>query len=568
MKINRELLKEKINIVDYIGKYVNLRKAGKNYVGLCPFHAEKTPSFTVSESKQIFYCFGCHAGGDVIEFLTRYLKTDYMDVLQMLEKDTGLKLFVRDREYEKKLEELAKIYELNKRALNFFINNLYKTQGGIRALEYLKKRKLSLDTMKNFNIGFGGTDWDRLYKELVRENYDKGLIEKCGLVVSTSGGVRDFFRNRIVFPILNVKGDVIAFGGRALDNSLPKYVNSQESKAFLKRNSLFGINIARKYIDDTKVVYLVEGYMDCIMMHQAGYPNTVATLGTAITEEHVKFLKPLADEFYLIYDGDEAGKKAAVRGLEIFLNLSINPYVVLLPDGEDPDSLIAQGKIDRLKEAISSAKKGIDFLINLYKIKYSLSTIDGQRAFIQQLNKHIENITNPLERELLIRAISKETGFTKDEIISFFSFKEKNGIILNKEVKNTPEDIITAILLKNPEFIIHVEDDILNSLSPKHLSVINKHVTGSKSEELSKEEENLYLRLSVSDNIIGEDMHKAFFDNILFLKQRFLRKCKEDITKKIEEAERLKDYDLARELLRQKNEIIIKEKEITKLRSS
>ncbi len=567
MKIDKELFKEKFNIVDYVSRYVNLKKTGKNYVGLCPFHTEKTPSFTVSESKQIFYCFGCHVGGDLIEFLSRYLKIDYTDVLEMLEKESGLQLFVKDKEYQKRIHEITKIYELNKRALSFFVNNLYKTQAGLRGLEYLKKRNLTLDTIKKFELGFGGTDWDRLYKELLKENFDKKYMEKSGLIAATSGGVRDFFRNRIIFPIINTKGDVIGFGGRALDNSLPKYVNSHESIAFLKRNSLYGINTAKKHIEETKSVNIVEGYMDCIMMHQAGFNNTIATLGTAISEEHIKFLKPLVENFYLIYDGDDAGVNAATRGVEIFLNLSIDPFVVLLPKGEDPDSLIATGRVDILKDCILKAKKGIDFLINMYKIKHSLSTIDGQRAFIQQIKKHIENITNPLEREFLIRAVSKETGFSKEEIISFFNFKEKNDII-RKEVKNTPEDIITAILLRNPEFIIHIDDYVLNFFSQKHISVINKHITGKKEDELSKDEELLYLRLSVSDNIIIGDMHRVFFDNLLLLKQRLYKKMKEDITKEIKEAERTKNYELARKLLYEKNEVIKKEKEIIKLRSS
>lgn len=566
MKINRELIKEKINIVEYISRYISIQKRGKNYVGLCPFHAEKTPSFTVSESKQIFYCFGCHVGGDLLEFLTKYLKLDYREVLQMLEKETGLRLFERDKDYDRKIKEIKKIYEINKKALLFFVNNLYKTAEGSKALGYLKKRNLNIETIKRFYIGYGGADWDRLYKTLLNEGFSKGDIEKTGLISVTSGGVRDFFRNRIIFPILNARGDIIGFGGRAVDNSLPKYVNSQETVVFIKRSNLYGINIAKEYIEKSKQVYIVEGYMDCVMMHQAGFNNTIATLGTAMTEEHIKYLKPMVDEFYLIYDGDEAGRKAALRGVEIFLNLGVSPFITLLPEGEDPDSLIANEKVDVLKDAISKSKKGIDFLINFYKIKYSLSSIEGQRSFILQINKHIENINNPLERELLIRAVSKETGFSKEEILSFFNSKEKYDII-NKEVKNTPEDDIIAILLKNPDLITQIDEEIIADLSPQYVAIIDKFITGKKVDELSKEEESLYFRLSMKGDLFEEEMNKIFFDSLTFLRQRYLKKLKENLTKKIEEAEKAKNYDLARELQGQKLIILKKEKDLIKTRS-
>ncbi|MCX7990510.1 MAG: DNA primase [Proteobacteria bacterium] len=567
MKINRELIKEKINIVEYISRYVSLNKRGKNYVGLCPFHQEKTPSFTVSENKQIFYCFGCHIGGDILEFLKRYLKLDYLQILEILEKETGLKLFDRDKEYDKKLKEARKITEINKRATVFFINNLYKTSDGAKALNYLKNRNLTIETIKRFYLGYGGADWDRLYRTLISENFDRKDIEKTGLISVSSGGVRDFFRNRVIFPIVNIKGEIIAFGGRSLDSSLPKYVNSQETIVFSKRNTLYGINIAKENLERSKRVYIVEGYMDCLMMHQAGFNNTVATLGTAITEEHIKFLKPLVEVFYLIYDGDVAGKKAALRGVELFLNLGINPHIVILPEGEDPDSLIAKGLESELKNAIDSAKNGIDFLINFYKMLYSLSSVTGQRAFILQIKKHIENITNPLERALLIRSVSEQTGFTKEEILDIFQIKEKSDII-NLEVNNTPEDTITAILIKNPEYITQIENEILANFSKEHISVIDKFVTSKKTDDLSDVESQLYYRLTILSDSFDENTNKIFFDNLIFLKKRHYERINEELTNKIKIAEKSGDFTRVKELLRKKDEIKNKQKELLKLRSN
>lgn len=567
MKINREIIKERLNIVEYISRYVSLKKRGKNYVGLCPFHQEKTPSFTVSESKQIFYCFGCHTGGDLLEFLKKYLKQDYIQILDSLEKETGLKLFERDKDYEKKEKEIKKLLEINRKAGLFFMNNLYKTQDGVKALNYLKMRNLSLEIIKKFGLGYGGSDWDKLYKTLISENFDTKDIEKTGLISVTAGGIKDFFRNRVIFPIFNYKGDIIAFGGRTINNSLPKYVNSPESLVFSKRNTLYAFNVAKEYIDREKRVYIVEGYMDCLMMNQAGFNNTVATLGTAITEEHIKLLKPFVEEFFLIYDGDTAGRKAALRAVELFLNNEINPYIVLLPEGEDPDSLISKGKFEELKSFIEKAKNGIDFLIDYYKMLYSLSSINGQRAFILHIKKHIENITNPLERALLIKAVSEQTGFTKEEIIQFFNLKQENAII-KKEVSYTPEDILTSILLKNPEFITQVDEELLSTFREHNLAIINKFVTCKKIDDLSDKENQAYYKLLMLADTFEENINKIFFDNLIFLRKKFYEKMCQEITDKIKSAEKNGDFSLVRELLKKKDDIKKKEKELLNLRSN
>lgn len=567
MKINRELIREKLNIVEYISRYISLNKRGKNYVGLCPFHQEKTPSFTVSESKQIFYCFGCNKGGDLIEFLKNYLKMDHIEILENLEKETGLTLFERDKDYNKKVKEIRKILEINKKAALYFLNNLYKTKEGAKALTYLKNRKLSLETIKKFYLGYGGVDWDRLYRNLINENFDRKEIDKTGLISSTSVGVKDFFRNRIIFPIINSKGEIIAFGGRSLDNSLPKYVNTQETIVFSKRSTLYGMNLAKEHIDKSKKVYIVEGYMDCLMMHQSGYNNTVATLGTAITEEHIKQLKPMVEDFYLIYDGDAAGKKAALRGIELFLNQSINPFIVILPEGEDPDSLISKGRKEELDRAIGDAKNGIDFLIDFYKIIHSLSSISGQRAFILQIKKHIENITNPLERSLLIRAVSEQIGFSKEEIIEVFKTREKNDII-NIGVNNTPEDTVTAILIKNPEYITQVEDEILAAFSQDHISIINKFVTGKKFDDLTPTANQLYYRLNMLSDSFEENLKKIFLDNLIFLKNKYYEKINEELTKRIIDAEKSGDFSLVKELMSEKDNIKKKQKTLLKFGSN
>lgn len=568
MKYNKTALKEHFNILDYISKYVNLKKTGRNYVGLCPFHQEKTPSFAVNEERQIFHCFGCGVGGDLILFLEKYLKLNFYDVLLMLEKDKGIKLIERDKEIEKKNQLRDKLLTINKKALTFFVNNLFKTTDGGEALKYLRNRKLSLGTIKKFYLGFGGREWDRLARELEKLGFSSNDIEKTGLVVSGQVGKRDFFKNRIIIPILNQKNEVIGFGGRVLDNSLPKYVNSAESPVFSKRKNIFGINIAKEHIIKTKTVFIVEGYLDCLMMHQAGYNNTVATLGTAITEEQIKLLKGITEKIYLLYDGDEAGNKASLRAVEIFLNLGISPYIVRLPEGEDPDSLIAKGEKSTLDAKIEGAENGIDFLINSYKIKYSLKTSEGIRSFLYALNMHVQNIKNPLEIELIAIEASKVSGVSASDILGFSLPSKENTNKQKQEVvcsSFSSDDYIVAFLLCNPQFNDYIDDNIKSLLSPEHKEIIDKVVIEDKEDELTEAAKGLYSMLVVSDWQI--DLNKdAFLDNINFLKKKKIKMKKDEIQKLIESEENLPNPDHQKifKLQGEKEKLVLMEKEFSK----
>jgi len=545
MRYSRTAIKEQFNIVEYISRYVNLKKTGRNYVGLCPFHHEKTPSFSVSEDKQIFHCFGCGVGGDLVHFLATYLKMNVYDVLTLLENESGVKLIERDKEFEKRQNLINTILKINKKALDIFINNLFKTIDGGEALKYLSKRGINLNTVKKFQLGFGGKGWDNLAKELFRNGFKDDELQKTGLVVFNQSGRRDFFRNRLVFPIINQKGDVIAFGGRSLDNSLPKYINSPESPVFSKRKNLYGINVAKENIVLDKTVFIVEGYIDCISMHEAGYENTVATLGTALTEEQIKYLKGLADNFYLIYDGDEAGIKAAVKAVESFLNLGISPNIVTLPSGEDPDSLLTNGQKQVLDEAIEKSKKGVDFLVQLYKNKYLLQTSEGLRSFIYSLGAHVRNIENPIEREIILREISQTTGIDADKISSVFTPQNSK----KNEQKNDDTDKhlsfadnIIAFLIHKPDYNDYIDNDVMSELSEEHKEVLLKVIRSDKQDELSENAKKLYSKLAVLDvyNMADEN---AFFDMIYFVKRKKIKDEKEKINQLIKKEESLSSPD-------------------------
>lgn len=563
MKIKKSLIREKFNIVDYIGRYVQLRRRGRNYVGLCPFHQEKTPSFTVNEDKQFFHCFGCSVGGDLIDFLSKYLKITPYEVVMQLEKESGLVLIDSDREYERKQKEIKKILEINKSALAFFVHNLFKTDEGSLCLEYISKRGIKIETVKRFYLGYGSSEWDKLYRYLEKKGFNKNDIEKSGLVVQHGGAYRDLFRNRLIFPIINRYKEVIGFGGRCLDNSLPKYINTPENLVFLKRRNLFGINNAIKKIEEQGVVYIVEGYMDCIMMHQSGIENTVATLGTAITEEHVKFLRGFVDKFYLIYDGDEAGRKAALRACEIFINNGITAYIALLPEGEDPDSLLKNNKKDILLNSVNNAKKTIDFLLDFYKIKYSLLSIDGLRSFLLDIEKHLQNITNPLEKELVYREVAKAVNLTPEELYIILRDNKNSKILQKIEHQNplSPEDYVTACVLNNLEYYKYVTE-ILDFLPTKHREIIEKYLANAV-DYLSGDAEILYRKLSMMD-FTSDNNDKAFFTNLDKIKLKQIKRIKEELNKKILEAEKNGNEQEIKKLIQEKNELVIKEKNILK----
>lgn len=563
MKINKTIIRERFNIIEYIGKYVSLKKSGRNYVGLCPFHKEKTPSFTVNEEKQIFHCFGCGVGGDLIEFLSKYLNVNTYEVVRLLEKESGLKLIIGDRDYEKKEKEIKKIIEINKRALSFFIHNLFKTDDGSKCLKYISDRGLKIETIKKFFLGYASVEWDKLFRYLEKIGYSKSDIEKTGLVVHSGALYRDFFRNKLIFPIINRHNEVIGFGGRVLDNSLPKYINTPENVVFLKRRNLFGINCALKNIQDENSVFIVEGYMDCLMMHQAGFTNTVATLGTALTDEHIKFLKGFVENFFLIFDGDEAGRKAALRACEIFMNIGITPRIVLLPEGEDPDSLIKNNKVEILVESIKNSQKGIDFLIEFYKMKYSLFTTDGIREFLSDIKKHIQNISNPLEIELVYREVAKTINMTPEELINILNQSKKidTPYDLNKNDLFSPEDYILAFVLKNSHYLNEIDEMVFNGLPDVYKEIISAMRDNDNFDHLSNMALQLYRKLYLID-FDEEGAYKAFLDNINKIKLKYIKKVKSEINKEIVDAEKSGDHEKIKFLTEKKWQLAIKEKEI------
>ncbi len=352
-----EEIKSRLDIVDVISEYVPLKKAGQNWKGICPFHTEKTPSFMVSQAKQIYHCFGCGSGGDIFTFLVKYENLSFNESLNILAKKAGVTLqkFQKDTGSVSEKENLLNIH---RDACIFFQESLKQN---VKAKNYLKERGISAEAQKIFSLGFAPHAWDRLFSYLKDKNYNVEIIKKSGLVTHGAKGYYDTFRDRIIFPIFNALGEVIAFGGRVMDDSLPKYLNSPESPIFSKSRVLYGLNLAKDPIKKTGFAMFVEGYLDVITAHMYEFSNTVAPLGTALTKEHGKLIKRFTDEAVLVFDGDAAGVKAAKNGIGILLESGLHVRALPLPEGEDPDSILRKEGRDVFVTAADKALSLVDF---------------------------------------------------------------------------------------------------------------------------------------------------------------------------------------------------------------
>ena len=405
------------NIVDIVSEVVLLKKAGKNYLGLCPFHSEKTPSFTVSPEKQIFFCFGCAAGGNVFSFLMKHEGLSFPESVKRLANRYGIELPLRKMSPQQKqrINEKESILAVNRLALDFFRRGLANDGLGKAARSYLHQRGMVAEVLDNFSLGYAPESWDFLTRFLSTKKISQPLAEKSGLIVPrrNKSGFYDRFRNRIMFPIFDVNSQVIGFGGRVLDDSEPKYLNSPETPVYNKRRSLYGIHRAKKTCRERGTVYIVEGYFDLLTLHQHGLENAVATLGTALTPEHVRFLKGYVTNVVLVYDSDEAGIKAALRSIETFMKEEMDARIMVLPTGHDPDSFLLKFGAHAFLKIASEARSVITFLIESAIKKHGLS-IEGKIRVVRDLLAPLSAVSDSVARSLYIKELSERIGI--DEI--------------------------------------------------------------------------------------------------------------------------------------------------------
>lgn len=416
-----EEIKNAADIVDVISDVVALKKTGKNFQGLCPFHAEKTPSFSVNPAKQIFYCFGCGAGGDVLSFLTKQKGITFPEAMKELSNRYGISLPEEKLtpEQKRQVNERDQLFRINNLANDFFKQNLSGPMGSVPQ-QYLRKRKLTPDTIQTFELGFSPNEWNDLSNFLARKRVPSKLIEKSGLVSprKKGGGYYDTFRNRIIFPILNTNRQIIGFGGRVMTDGMPKYLNSSETPIYNKRRTLYGINLAKESARETETVYVVEGYFDAIALYQNGIQNTVATCGTALTSAHVKLLKGLvgkSGKVVLVFDSDAAGVRAAERSIDVFAEEYMDVFILTLPEGHDPDSYIFESGSDAFLSLSKDANDAVSFLMEMAVRKHGLS-LDGRIRIVSDLAGTLASVEDPVAKSLYVRNLSERIGIAEGAV--------------------------------------------------------------------------------------------------------------------------------------------------------
>ncbi len=506
-------LRNRADIETTISSYVNLKRAGRISKGLCPFHGEKTPSFTVYPDTQSYYCFGCGNGGDVITFIKNIENLDYIDAVRFLADRVGLDM-PDENSYDSTMNKRRlRMLEANREAARFFHNTL-KTNHGTVGYRYFKDRGLTDDTIRKFGLGFAPDSFNTLTNYLMNMGYTKDELVYANLARRSQknlNNIYDNFRNRVMFPIIDVKGNVIAFGGRVMDDSKPKYLNTSDTLVYKKSMGVFALNLAKKSGKDSLI--LCEGYMDVIALHQAGFTNAVAGLGTALTSEQAHLLSRYASEILISYDADEAGQKAATRALTIFKNTPAKIKILRLSGGKDPDEIIKNYGVEKMKAIITGAANEVEFALLREHSKYDLASDDGKRQYLQAAIKVLSTV-GAIELEIYASRIANELSVAKEVIISEAKRQAKRNTVVEQKKEFTEiqrkedvldklnsqrkafyraakaEEMLIALVMANPEFLKGIDEkmsfeDFVTDFNKRIYKAVTDRLRQGKSAEIS-----------------------------------------------------------------------------------
>jgi DNA primase len=433
-------IRNRNDIVDVISQYVVLKRSGRNFFGLCPFHKEKSPSFSVSPDKQIFHCFGCGVGGNVIHFVSKIENLNFRETIETLAERSGIDLPVLDNDGDTKTAMLkSKVYDINKITAEFYHENLYKPTAKL-AQEYVKKRRLDNNTLKNFLIGYSG-NFNELYTLLKSKGFTEEEILASSLVNKTNDGKYiDRFKNRLMFPIQDVRGKVIAFGGRVLDDSKPKYINSPENIVYSKGRHLFGLNVAKK--GELKKIIVVEGYMDAVSLYQRGITNVVASLGTAMTEAQGRLLRKSSEQVIIGYDSDGAGQAATMRGLEILQNLGCDVRVLQIEGAKDPDEFVIKYGPERFIKQVDASISLVEYKVKNLKQNLNLENANDKIKFLKEIAKILSKTDNDIEREVYADKLEREYQISKEAIYAEINKLESSKINGSKILERAKPQLV------------------------------------------------------------------------------------------------------------------------------
>jgi len=578
-----DAIRERVNIVDLISQYLALKKAGKNYRALCPFHREKTPSFMVSEEKQIFHCFGCGVGGDVFTFLMRYENLTFYNALTELAKRVGLTV---PRGYDRGEDQSKRdlLFQINQIAADYFHARLLSEKAGRGAREYLKRRGIRHETIEKYRLGYAPPGWTNMVGHFRTRSVDMKMVQSLGLIVPRKQeGWYDHFRNRVIFPITDTNGRIVGFGGRAMDDATPKYLNSPESLIYKKSQSIYGIEIASREFRQRDRALIVEGYFDLLTLHQNGFTNAVAPLGTALTPQQVRIVKRYTRNFVIIFDPDEAGIKAAFRSLDPFMEEEIHPKMIKLPNGHDPDSFVRQAGPEALERAVDGAVPLVEFFLEHTMKKGDSETVEGKVQIARTILPVLEKIRDPLERRLYAKSLSEKLGMAEEDLFveSRKKKRARQKVDLGdaqRKLKTTfpaSEEALVEVMLNHCDLIPRIFEsgvvDVFESEDLRQIAQVLKSAYERKGEVLMGEiigevsKEDLKSQVSFwafSGKFKEEDLERTVQDCIRKVKLSRLKRDRHLITQRIKEVEKTDETRRLEELLRQKQHLIEQERNL------
>lgn len=479
-------VKEKNDIVDVISSYVNLRRSGNRYVGLCPFHSEKTPSFFVNPQMQLYHCFGCGAGGTVIHFIEHIENLDFVEAVKFLAQRAGIPLPEEKDEVSEYSRLKRNIREMNKIAGRTYFRCL-NSEIGRSALSYLRARGLSDDTIKTYGLGYAPNEWNFMYQTLKKNGFSDDDIVKSGLCLSKNGRIFDFFRDRVIFPVMDLRGNVIAFGGRVMGDALPKYLNTGETPIFSKRQNLFSLNLAKNTSED--YIILAEGYMDVIALYQAGFQNAVASLGTAFCEDHSRLLKRFTNRVIISFDSDGAGQNATRKAVDILKKDGLGVRILKYSGAKDPDELIKKFGPEAYRTAIASSLSGVDYELSGIYPKGGFSDDEERIEYTKKAINILKNIYNKLELEVYAKKVAELTKISYDSILAQVKQAQKH-----RKLETNADAMELAMLRKKS-----VSQSLLKLVveNPLHFPKIREKIKADYfKEELHKKIYEIFCRLT------------------------------------------------------------------------
>ena len=571
-----EEVRARTDIAEVISGYIPLKRAGKNFKALCPFHHEKTPSFMVNPEKQIVHCFGCSEGGNVFSFIMKYDHLEFPEAVRLLASKTGVDIPVSPRE-KGKVSLFQDILKVNLQAATYYHDLLMRSPEAQRARQYLKKRDINQDTAETFKLGFANVSWDGLLRYAKRSGIQEELLITAGLIIKGEKGFYDRFRDRIIYPIFDTLDRVVGFGGRSLmETATPKYMNSPETETYKKERQLYGLNISKEYIREADYALLVEGYMDLLSLHQAGVRNVVATCGTALTREQARLIRRYIEEVIILYDSDSAGEKATLRGLDLLIEEGLNVKIAVLPQGEDPDSFVRKNGKEKLLRLIARAKGLFDYKVGLLRSRYEIKTPEGKAKFVEELSPTILRLKNAVLRSEYLKRLAEELKISEDALMEEVRTL-KRGLVregaVAREKRPVADEIrpaekfLIGLMLEEPRLIAKAREIVKpkDFLSPEMRRTVEilftRDATGeviSASGIMCYLEDEATRAISEVLSYIPEikEREKSFADSLMRIKEDNLKRQKKALEEKLRLAEDRGDKDELAALLVECNKLI------------